>query len=227
MDRIFFADAELRASGSDDQFVIEGRAVKYNSLSNNLGGFREKIAPGCFRDHLSSDDHDVVALRDHQPSAILGRESNGTLKLFDRADGLHFRIQLNPAVSAHRDLHALVKDATVHECSFAFGIENPDTDQEFSKGTDDDGKRCIIRTVKRARIFDVSVVTSPAYGNSATNAQARADGAAKAEFEASAAALEDFAKASTAKKKAEDELRKAEEALRETRDQYEKVQLFR
>jgi HK97 family phage prohead protease len=229
MDRLFFADAELRASGSGDQYVIEGRAVAYNKLSNwnvPVAGVCERIAPGAFREHLASDDHDVVALRDHQSSQILGRESNGSLKLFDRSDGLYFRIQLNPDVVAHRDLHALVKDQTVHECSFAFVIENPDTDQELSRGSDDDGKRCIIRTVKRAKIVDVSVVTAPAYGNNATSAQARAEEPVSSEFDDAAAALEAFAQAQTAKKKAEDEVRKAEEALRETRERFETVRLF-
>lgn len=222
MDRRLSIGAELRASKSGDDFVIEGIAVRYNSLSNAnvpMAGCRERVAPGCFRAYLAGDDHDVVALRDHDSSQILGRESNGTLKLMDGPDALRFRIQLNPDVSAHRDLHALVKDGTLADCSFAFAAE----DDDWSAGTDENGKRCQIRTLKRAKIGDVSIVTRPAYPS--TSASARAE-AAQSAFEASAAALEDFAKASTAKKKAEIEERKAEEALRETREQFEKVRLF-
>lgn len=215
MDKRISIDAELRASGSGDQYVLEGRAIKYNSLSKSLGGFREKIAPGCFRADLATADHDCVALRDHDPSQILGRESNGTLTLTDSNDGLRFRIQLNPAVQAHRDLHALVKDGTLHECSFAFGVESPD-DEEWEKGTDERGKRIAIRTVKRAKLFDVSVVTNPAYGNDATSAQARAEKIVSSEFETTAEALERFAKTSTEKKQAETDLRSA----------FEKVRLF-
>jgi len=162
-------DAELRVGASDDAMVIEGRAISYNKVSSTYiaPGCREKIAPGCFRGSIGKSD--VVALVNHDSSQILGRTSNGTLKLDDSGDALRFSIRLNPNVQAHRDIHSLVKDGTLHGCSFAFFSDEDD----WENGIDEDGKRCRIRTVKRGRLQDVSVVTVPAYGNGATDAQAR------------------------------------------------------
>lgn len=224
MDRRFSIEAELRASQTGDGFVIEGRAIKYNSLSKRnvpMAGMCERIAPGCFRASLANTDTEVLALLGHDPNQVLARQSNGSLKLTDGADALRFQIRLNPAIQEHRDLHEKVKSGLLREMSFGFVADKDD----YSDGTDDDGKRCQIRTVKSGRLYEISLVATPAYGNDATNAQARAE-QAQSEFETSVAALEAFALAATAKKKADDEVRKAEEALRETREQFEKVRLF-
>jgi len=152
---------ELRADGNN--FEICARAIKYNAISQDLGGFVERIAPGCFSDSLSAGD-EIVCLVNHNSSEILGRTRNGTLSISDSPTALTFRCKLNKNVQAHRDLYELVKDGTISECSFAFLCD---------KQTWDDSGTVPLRTVQHGRLMDVSVVVSPAYSDGATLAEAR------------------------------------------------------
>ena len=53
----FLKGLEFRAApeGSDSPGTIVGMAAVYNRLSDDLGGFRELIRPGAFRDVMKSD----------------------------------------------------------------------------------------------------------------------------------------------------------------------------
>ena len=163
--------AELRAENENSGLIICGRAVKYGALSQPgvpAPGCCERMAPGCFRESIAAGD-DVVALVNHDPSQILGRIRNGSLTLTDDSDSLCFSIRLNSTVQAHRDLHALVKDGTLSECSFAFRA----IDDDWTSTRDERGNRFQLRTVKSAKLYDCSIVTTPAYGDGATAAHAR------------------------------------------------------
>jgi len=158
--------SELRTSG--DEYALVGMAARYNSLSHDLGGFKERIAPGTFKRSLEAGD-EVKALFNHDPSQILGRRANGSLKLEDTPEGLRFRCQLNPNSQTHRDLWQNVLTGLVDQCSFAFTV--PQGGDLWETGRDDDGKECQIRTLKNVDLLDVSIVTSPAY--EATSVAAR------------------------------------------------------
>lgn len=164
---------QIRAA-QGEEFVLIGRALSYMEVSSNelAPGVRERIMPGCFRDALASPDLDCKALFNHDANQILGRTKNGTLTLQDRADGLYMRVQLNRASQAHRDIYEAVKRGDLDEMSFAFGADDEDyEDGEYN------GVRCQVRNIRKAKLFDVSVVTSPFYGKGATAVSARAAGA--------------------------------------------------
>jgi HK97 family phage prohead protease len=162
--------ASLRAA-ANGRFEINGTAASYNVLSKDLGGFRERIAPGAFTRSLQSGE-DVKCLFNHDANQVLGRLANGTLTLNDTPSGLQFCCRLNPDSQAHRDLHASIKRGDISECSFAFNVDGDDGD-DFDEPKDENGQRFMRRTVKRAKLFDVSAVTNPAYGGAATTVSAR------------------------------------------------------
>jgi HK97 family phage prohead protease len=130
---------------------IGGHAALFNSLSQDLGGFVERIAPGAF-DAVLNDD--VRALLNHQPDYVLGRTKSGTLSLSVDDRGLVYEADL-PATSYADDLLELVARGDVDQSSFAFEI----ADDQWDKI---DGE--YVRTILQfARLYDVSPVTYPAY----------------------------------------------------------------
>jgi len=153
---------EERAAGAP---VLRGRAIVYGSRSYDLGGFTEIIEPGAF-DHLFTREAapDVVALWNHDASALLGRTASGTLRLMPDAAGVGFELD-PPDTTLGRDLLALCRRGDVTGCSFAFTVERGGDRLEH----DDAGTT---RYITRASgLFDVSLVTNPAYG--ATNVSVR------------------------------------------------------
>ena len=173
--RRFVSGAELRvgqSEGDESALVLSGRAVGYNRLSLPgipARGCRERIAPGAFRDSLAVEP--VTADFNHSNEFLtLGTTKNRTLQLDDKADGLYFRINLNSKVQVHRDLHELVKAGTLSECSFSFGEPEDSWSDEID---DEDRSHYSLRTVKRAKLYGISIVAAPAYSDGATNVQAR------------------------------------------------------
>lgn len=61
---------------NDDEMVVEGYAIIFDTLSDDLGGFREIISP----DALSNVDiSDVKCLINHDFNQIVGRTKADTL----------------------------------------------------------------------------------------------------------------------------------------------------
>lgn len=158
---------EFRADGPEDQAPqITGNAAVYNSPSVDLGGFIEVIEPGFFEGVLSGDTR---ALFNHDANYVLGRTTSGTLRLVDHDAGLGFQVE-PPDTGMIRDLVlAPMKRGDIDQCSFAFTVK-PGGD-EWNERPDGLWQR----TLKRGgcqELFDISVVTYPAYPE--TSAQTRA-----------------------------------------------------
>src|ERR1700722_602265 len=113
---------QLRTIG-DKSMRIGGYAAVFNSLSQDLGGFKERILPGAFARCLRSAD--VLCLFNHDPNQVLGRSTAGTLTLKEDAAGLYFECSL-PNTSVGRDCSEMVARGDVRGCSFAFGIDAGD-----------------------------------------------------------------------------------------------------
>jgi len=161
-----------------------GYASVFNVLSHTLGengrNFKELVAPGAFDDSLDElnvDDPDYDGVRDckftfnHNPDMLLGRTKNKSLSLVADDKGLRFRCRLNPAMQSHRDLYAACKDGLLSECSFAFLVP-PDGDT-FDDATDDEGNRCVRRTLRKVDVWDASLVSSAAYPGTSCDARAK------------------------------------------------------
>jgi HK97 family phage prohead protease len=152
--RSFAVDSLNIEMREDSKPVIRGHAAVFNQLSEDLGGFREQIAPGAFIEAIERDD--VRALFNHDANFVLGRTVSKTLRLSEDARGLAIEID-PPDTQAARDLMVSISRGDVSQMSFGFTIRPGG--QDWAK--DDDGRT--IRTLKKVRLFDVSPVTYPAY----------------------------------------------------------------
>ena len=163
---------EKRAEGSA---VIVGHAAVFDQLSEDLGGFREKIAPGAFAETLKAGD-DVRALFNHNADYILGRTRSGTLRLEENMHGLAIEIDA-PDTQFARDLVlAPMERGDISQMSFAMAVQGQSWD-ELPDGS-------WIRTITKVRLYDVSPVTYPAYPQTDVQLARRSLDAALEEFAA-------------------------------------------
>ena len=145
--------AEVESEGNK----LHGYAAVFNQPSENLGGFREYIAPGAFKRTLDSNE-DVRALLDHDTRLVLGRRSAGTLRLHEDTRGLAVEIDL-PSTSYARDAAELIRRGDVSQMSFGFTLSKGD-DEWLPPEGDEPLRR---RIVRQANLMEVSVVSIPAY----------------------------------------------------------------
>jgi len=160
-------DGELRVEdgegNSQNPTRLIGHAAVFDSLSEDLGGFREIIKPGAFAESLKRGD-DVRALLEHQGGVnTLGRTKNDTLTLVEDKVGLRSEI-FPPNTSVGNDVLELVRRGDLFQMSFGF------------RAVDDiwrtvDGEE--VREIHKADLFDVSVVSFPAYPAAEVQARSR------------------------------------------------------
>jgi HK97 family phage prohead protease len=175
--------SELRAAGSGgDDLQLIGYPARFAVESGALGNFKETVDKNCFNrtlrqrdpdsDDYDEDEEDIKCLRDHDPSLLLGRTSNGSLKLSTDARGLKFVVRLNPKMSLHRDVHEALRTGLMNSRSFAFRCSGDDG-EAWEEKTDADGKRYVLRTLKNVELADVSVLgMQPAYPDTSVDARA-------------------------------------------------------
>lgn len=145
---------EVRSNDDNDMF-IEGYALKFDTWSENLGGFKETISKRALQ---NTDLSDVRCLVDHLPSQIIGRTTAGTLDLTVDDVGLKYRCKL-PNTTFARDLYENMRVGNINQCSFGFMLDEKGDDMRF-----DENEGIYKRTLKAIReLTDVSVVTYPAY----------------------------------------------------------------
>jgi HK97 family phage prohead protease len=165
--RRIFTDKSVRAKEPDSDGEprrLMGYAAIFDSLSEDLGGFRERIEAGAFAKSLKRGD-DVRAFVEHNGGlTTLGRTSNGSVRLKEDEKGLWTEIDL-PDTTAARDIYELVKRSDVSQMSFGFKTVTDEWNMQ-------DGDE--IRTLKEVDLFDVSPVAMPAYP--ATTVDARSKG---------------------------------------------------
>jgi HK97 family phage prohead protease len=148
-----FLNVELRAASDKESRTVEGYAAVFNSDSENLGGFIERIAPGAFNDVLNND---TVALFNHDPNLILARNGvSMTMSVDER--GLKYQFEA-PNTTAGNDLLENLRLGNVRTSSFAFSVE-----KESWQYSEERGKPHLRTIEKVERLYDVSPVTYPAY----------------------------------------------------------------
>lgn len=144
---------ELRVDDTLDGKIV-GHASVFDSWSETLGGifpFKEIVRKGTFTETIKFDD--IRALFNHDPNYVLGRNVAGTLELEEDEIGLRVVIT-PPDTSWANDLIKNLRRGDISQMSIGFIV------LEDIWGTKDG---IDIREIKKVQLFDVSIVTYPAY----------------------------------------------------------------
>jgi HK97 family phage prohead protease len=144
---------------------IRGIAPPWDSLSSDLGGFREKFAPTAFDKVLAKKRLDVPLLFNHDDSKILARTTNGTLRIEKTDKGLAY--EADPvATPTAAEVLTLIRSKTIFGSSFAFTVN------EKGESWEEDGRGNVTRTINEASgLYDLSPVTRAAYPSSGLSAR--------------------------------------------------------
>ena len=148
---------EVRAKKGEPKKIV-GYAAVFDSLSEPMYGFRERIQRGAFAESVQADD--IRALWNHNADHVLGRNRAGTLRLQEDDRGLRIEIT-PPGAEWARGLMESIERGDVSQMSFGF--------QKQVDSWDETDPSNIIRTLVKVKLFDVSPVTYPAYPETSVN----------------------------------------------------------
>jgi HK97 family phage prohead protease len=153
---------ERRATigGTASHPIIRGTPIVFDVRSQDLGGFVEIIKPEAFR-RTMDEGIDLRAFFGHDPDKVLGRQSSGTLKVRPTPQGVG--VEIDPPRKSNGDwdtdpsnLRALIERGDINGMSFSFRVMGDGEDWKREGGQ-------IIRYVNDMRVYEVSIVSMPAY----------------------------------------------------------------
>lgn len=195
---------EIRANAESRN--VDGYAMVFNTLSENLGGFREQILPEAVDGVIEKSD--VMAVLNHDNSrGILARSryGSGTLSLEADEKGLRYTFDA-PHTALGDECLEYLRRGDINQSSFAFTVAE-DSWEKMEDGT-------YIRTIKRfEKLYDVSPVFTPAYAE--TSVSCRSFDEFKAEEERK-----------EAEAKAEQERIEKEQREAEEKEKQEKLKVY-
>ena len=150
----------------EDSRRLEGRAIVFDSYSNNLG-FYEKINRSAVTQELINNS-DIIFTFNHDPNQLLARYRNGggSLDVELREDGVYFSFDI-PNTTLGNDIYELIKRGDISNCSFCFSISDEKDSQKWEKR---EGKM-YREIMKIGGLYDLSAVTYPAYSDTDINAR--------------------------------------------------------
>lgn len=143
---------EVRAEGGATR--LSGR-FPYGAETALGTGRRERFAPGAFRSRIMAGEN-IFLLAGHDPEKPLASTEAGSLTLRDDEDALHIEARVAPTTSWAQDALAALAAGLTKGLSPGFRVPaGGDTVTRSAEG--------LLRTVTQADLFEVSLVTRPAY----------------------------------------------------------------
>lgn len=140
--------------------IIEGYFAKFNDVTEITSDMKEMILKNAFKNSLLNND--IRCLFNHNTDVVLGRNTSGTLTLYEDDIGLFGRLEINSNDVEACNIYERVKRGDITGCSFGFyPIE------EELKWEDE----IAIFQLKEVDLLEVSICTFPAYPTTEINAR--------------------------------------------------------
>ncbi len=156
---IAYSNLEVRAE--NEGRTIVGYAAVWDSPSEFMG-FTEYVKRGAFSKTLN-DGADVRLLIDHE-GVPLARSKSGTLALEEDERGLRVEAELDPANPDAARIISAMKRGDLSQMSFAFRTVKDSWNNDRT-----------VRELREVQLYDVSVVTFPAYEQTVAELRKRQD----------------------------------------------------
>ena len=149
----FTTDLQTRASENENEAIIEGYFVVYNSETELWPGAYEEVAPGAFEESIKTKN--IMCLDNHDSRVVLASTESNTLELKSDEKGLWGRVTLDLEDPFAKSAYRKVQTGKVKGCSFGF---IPTKEEAINN---DDGS--IKWRILEAELFEVSITAFPAY----------------------------------------------------------------
>lgn len=155
---VAYSNMEVRAAGENGTTLI-GYAAVFDMPSVDMG-FTEYVTRGAFTKTLK-DGADVRLLLDHT-GAPLARTKSGTLRLAEDERGLRVEADLDPTNPLAQTVLSAMRRGDMNQMSFAFRTIRDSWNKDGS-----------VRELREVQLYDVSVVTFPAYESTVAEIRAQ------------------------------------------------------
>ena len=155
------ARARFETREQDNDLYISGYFAVFGSTYEIWEGMSESIDAHAFDDQLNED---IRALIDHETRLVIGRTKAGTLQLRVDDTGLWGDVKINRNDVDAMNVYERVKRGDVDQCSIGFEIIDEDVSSIDNKTH---------WTIKEVKLYEVSIVTFPAYEETCVSARKR------------------------------------------------------
>lgn len=156
---VAFTNYEIRAE--EDNNTLVGYAAVFDSPSEPMP-FTEFVRRGAFAKTLN-DGADVRLLIDHE-GVPLARTKSGTMSLEEDERGLKVEAELDPANPDAMRVLSAMRRGDMTQMSFAFRTIKDSWSNDRS-----------VRELKEVQLYDVSIVTFPAYEETVAELRSRSE----------------------------------------------------
>lgn len=151
---------EIRTRNEGGDPIIEGYFVVFDGTYNIADGVTESVDRDAFNETIGGD---IRILVDHDTRLVLGRTGAGTAQVRVDERGVWGHVDINPNDSDAVNAHARVERGDVTQGSFGFDILDEETEYR------EDGS--VHFTIKKVELYELSVVTFPAYEDTSISAR--------------------------------------------------------
>ena len=155
--------ADVKFEETEGKMALEGYAIVFNQetiIGDEAYGFTEEIDRNSLQDTVMKD---VPMKYNHMDSfLIIARTKNKSLSLSVDNIGLKVRAELLDT-NSNQDIYKMVQSGLLDKMSFAFTVDEQTWNRE--------GKLPKRTITKIGRLYDVSVVNTPAYDSTSIYAR--------------------------------------------------------